>query len=371
MGVPGGETGTTARRAGDAPLEQMLSDSLYPHVQRQYLLVCGQLMAMLKERHGMMECLQAMRSFFLLEAGDAMRDFCAPVFERARRRECWRDVSFLNTALQEALRHHAHARRLTVELEEVSVEGQPQPINTLYGLTLHYEAPWPVSLVLSPPAEAVYRQVFTLLLQIKWVKHSLDTLRFQALTDAAFPRGEDDAQDGNDAVPGGQQGPERSSSSSSRRRGLGQPCPLAHRMFLLRVKFMHFVNSLHTYVLTRILHSTWLEFGPRLNGAYDLDELLAAHGDFLAAIHDRCLLRDRVSYVKQAIMKVCNLALVFADRWRAGPTALRADVLARTEGDLKSCHVFLVTILNKAVRRGSFPHLESLALALAAGMERK
>uniref|UniRef100_A0A4W3JCR5 Uncharacterized protein n=2 Tax=Callorhinchus milii TaxID=7868 RepID=A0A4W3JCR5_CALMI len=39
------------------------------------------------------------------------------------------------------------------------------------------------------------------------------------------------------------------------------------------------------------------------------------------------------------------------------------------ESDFKNCHMFLVTVLNKAVCRGSFPHLESLASSLMAGME--
>lgn len=207
-----------------------------------------------------------------------------------------------------------------------------------------------------------------------------------------------------------------------------------HRMFLLRVKLMHFVNSLHNYIMTRvgvfsfffffflvrvdlyptprlldikhghvlplsiyvqILHSTGLEFQHQVQEAKDLDQLIKIHYRYLSTIHDRCLLREKVrrtlaysinaapyenrvgvsdhltdsgiscaniyslnhavdyfpvrarppgvlflpesdvsfvkltrvmkvslcfqvSFVKEAIMKVLNLVLIFSDRWQAG-----------------------------------------------------
>uniref|UniRef100_H3B9W7 Gamma-tubulin complex component n=1 Tax=Latimeria chalumnae TaxID=7897 RepID=H3B9W7_LATCH len=142
-----------------------------------------------------------------------------------------------------------------------------------------------------------------------------------------------------------------------------------HRMFLLRVKLMHFVNSLHNYIMTRILHSTGLEFQHQVEEAKDLDQLIKIHYRYLSTIHDRCLLREKVSFVKEAIMKVLNLVLIFSDRWQAGLGAWKIESIDKMESDFKNCHMFLVTVLTKAVCRGSFPHLESLALSLMAGME--
>lgn len=38
---------------------------------------------------------------------------------------------------------------------------------------------------------------------------------------------------------------------------------------------------------------------------------------------------------------------------------LRIESIDKMESDFKNCHMFLVTILNKAVCRGSFPHCKS------------
>ena len=40
----------------------------------------------------------------------------------------------------------------------------------------------------------------------------------------------------------------------------------------------------------------------------------------------------------------------------------RMESIEKMESDFKNCHMFLVTILNKAVCRGSFPHCEYLML---------
>ena len=51
----------------------------------------------------LLEYLQAMRNYFLLEAGDTMYDFYTAIFERVLEKESWQQLSFLNAQLQEAV----------------------------------------------------------------------------------------------------------------------------------------------------------------------------------------------------------------------------------------------------------------------------
>lgn len=111
-----------------------------------------------------------------------------------------------------------------------------------------------------------------------------------------------------------------------------------HRMFLLRVKLMHFVNSLHNYIMTRvgflygtgsesdswifkshililsiyvqILHSTGLEFQHQVQEAKDLDQLIKVHYRYLSTIHDRCLLREKVHHTLVYKLYCVSLAAV-------------------------------------------------------------
>ncbi|KAI7807663.1 gamma-tubulin complex component 5 [Triplophysa rosa] len=330
--------------------ELTLRSCLYPHIERRYIECCGNLMRTLKKDYRLLEYLQAMRNYFLLEAGDTMYDFYTAIFDKVLEKESWQQLAFLKVQLQEAVgqRHPEDSSRLSIFLETLDPGRKKQPVNNLDGLTLSYKVPWPVDIVISSECQKIYNQVFLLLLQIKWAKYSLDTLRFSDLTAAAKKQEGSQSEESTTKEPINQQ---------------------IHRMFLLKVKLMHFVNSLHNYIMTRILHSTGLEFQHQVQEAKDLDQLIKIHYRYLSTIHDRCLLREKVSFVKEAIMKVLNLVLIFSDRWQAGFGAWKIESIDKMESDFKNCHMFLVTILNKAVCRGSFPHLESLALSLMAGFE--
>ncbi|XP_073726412.1 gamma-tubulin complex component 5 isoform X1 [Misgurnus anguillicaudatus] len=330
--------------------ELTLRSCLYPHIERRYIECCGNLMRTLKKDYRLLEYLQAMRNYFLLEAGDTMYDFYTAIFDKVLEKESWQQLAFLNVQLQEAVgqRHPEDSSRLSIFLETIDPGRKKQPVNNLDGLTLSYKVPWPVDIVISSECQKIYNQVFLLLLQIKWAKYSLDTLRFSDMTVAAKKQESCQSEASTSKEPVNQQ---------------------IHRMFLLKVKLMHFVNSLHNYIMTRILHSTGLEFQHQVQEAKDLDQLIKIHYRYLSTIHDRCLLREKVSFVKEAIMKVLNLVLIFSDRWQAGFGAWKIESIDKMESDFKNCHMFLVTILNKAVCRGSFPHLESLALSLMAGFE--
>ncbi|XP_070256905.1 gamma-tubulin complex component 5 isoform X4 [Myotis yumanensis] len=336
--------------------EFTLRSCLYPHIDKQYLDCCGNLMQTLKKDYRLVEYLQAMRNFFLMEGGDTMYDFYTSIFDKIREKETWQNVSFLNVQLQEAVgqRYPEDSSRLSISFENVDTAKKKLPVHILDGLTLSYKVPWPVDIVISSECQKIYNQVFLLLLQIKWAKYSLDVLLFGELA------GQPPLQDGLLC------GQEMAAQFGPQKKPVRQQI---HRMFLLRVKLMHFVNSLHNYIMTRILHSTGLEFQHQIEEAKDLDQLIKIHYRYLSTIHDRCLLREKVSFVKEAIMKVLNLALMFADGWQAGLGAWQMESIEKMESDFKNCHMFLVTILNKAVCRGSFPHLESLALSLMAGME--
>uniref|UniRef100_A0A671FBS8 Gamma-tubulin complex component n=1 Tax=Rhinolophus ferrumequinum TaxID=59479 RepID=A0A671FBS8_RHIFE len=339
--------------------ELTLRSCLYPHIDKQYLDCCGNLMQTLKKDYRLVEYLQAMRNFFLMEGGDTMYDFYTSIFDKIREKETWQNVSFLNVQLQEAVgqRYPEDSSRLSISFENVDTAKKKLPVHTLDGLTLSYKVPWPVDIVISLECQKIYNQVFLLLLQIKWAKYSLDVLLFGELAGTAEkPQLKEGLLCEQDAA----------ALSGPQKKPVTQQ---THRLFLLRVKLMHFVNSLHNYIMTRILHSTGLEFQHQIQEAKDLDQLIKIHYRYLSTIHDRCLLREKVSFVKEAIMKVLNLALMFADGWQAGLGAWQLESIEKMESDFKNCHMFLVTILNKAVCRGSFPHLESLALSLMAGME--
>ena len=94
-------------------------------------------------------------------------------------------------------------------MEPIDPARKKHPVNNLEVLTLSYKVsnvivfayisfrlfeaasiyllcsvkvPWPVDIVISSECQKIYNQVFLLLLQIKWAKYSLDTLRFSGMS---------------------------------------------------------------------------------------------------------------------------------------------------------------------------------------------
>jgi gamma-tubulin complex component 5 len=182
-----------------------------------------------------------MRNFFLMEGGDTMYDFCTSIFDKIREKETWQNASFLNVQLQEAVgqRYPEDSSRLSISFENVDPAKKKLPVHILDGLTLSYKVPWPVDIVISLECQKIYNQVFLLLLQIKWAKYSLDVLLFGELANTAeTPQLKEGFLHGQDTVA--QFGPHKEPVRQQ-----------IHRMFLLRVKLMHFVNSLHNYIMTR------------------------------------------------------------------------------------------------------------------------
>ncbi|KAI8510979.1 Gamma-tubulin complex component 5 [Branchiostoma belcheri] len=331
---------------GGQPVQLALQRCLYPHILQRCNTVSRLLVELLKTEYQLGDYLQAMHNFFLMEAGDAMHNFCTPLFAMLSGGEEWQDVSMLNSQLHSAVQQHysQDADRLSVTVEATQME-ESQPIQQLQGLTLSYRVPWPVDIVITSACQHVYNQVFQFLLQLKWAKYCLDELKFADLSSA-------DVQ----TVP---EGPAETDDVPARQR--------EHRMHLLRLRLLHFINALHSYFMTRILYTTTLEFQKELSEACDLSRVIEAHTAFLTKLYQRCMLHKKAGLLKMAVRRMLNMAVSFQTLWVCGLHNISLESLETIEDDFKKCNDFLGSFFINMSRRGSFPHMESLALSLRMG----
>ncbi|KAI0207330.1 Gamma-tubulin complex component 5 [Lamellibrachia satsuma] len=348
-----------------SPVKLLLQTCLYPHISRCYTMTSDRLLQTLKEKFGLMDYFTTVRSLYLMEAGDTMYDFYTPLFDKLCFHESWQDVSFLNMSLRESLQtgFSSQADRLFVAVTEGTESGRmwsKEPIYALQGLTLQYEVPWPINIILNSRCMQIYNQVFTFLLQIKRAKYNLDRLSFMDLEhDNLMSRPQPSGEGFLSAMMSSPLTPREDESSIS----------LTHRVHLLKMRLMHFVNSLHNYMMTRILHSTGLEFHREMEDAHDLDLVIATHARYMRKVHERCLLHQKVQFIKDIVTQVLNLALTFADHWNESIHSFSVKFLLEMEMTLSRCIQFLASFLNNTIKRGSFPHLESLAFALVTSNE--
>lgn len=147
--------------------------------------------------------------------------------------------------------------------------------------------------------------------------------------------------------------------------------PMVHRFHLLRMRISHVINSLSTFVMTRVVHSLGLEFQEKLDAATDLDQVRQLHDWYVGELKDRCLLRDRAAAVNTAILEIFNAAYDCRRCWDticlgAEAVALEAAVVDAElefrllERRFKKAVRFLVTLLEGAVKKDIYPHLAGL-----------
>jgi gamma-tubulin complex component 5 len=262
----------------------------------------------------------AIRQFFFMEAGHTMHSFCTSLFDMVRNGERWNDPSTLNALFQHSAGDmHGHiAERLLIHVKERDNRREVLPIHELNSLQLSLVVPWPANIVISEESIQVCNRIFLFLLHIKRAKWSLDQWSWKGVC--------------------------------------GVECGLLHKLQLLRAKLLHFVNTLHTHIMRRILHSTGIEFEEAVAEVDDIDSLADIHRRYVNKIHDRCLLNERASYVKEAIHRSLSLALILAFKLQKGAQCISEETVDQIDRDFQQCNQFLVSFLSSLVQRGSYPH---------------
>jgi gamma-tubulin complex component 5 len=331
------ELQSMAGRLTNTPVHVIIQNCLYPHILEVCKKASGCLVRILHTEFNLLDHFRTVQLILLMEAGDTMHHFASDIFSRIQRGERWRDVLYLNSLLQEVLLpHYPHLEKLwSVQVEcEDTEESGVDLLSSITSLSLHYQVPWPVTTVFPPPLMRRYNDIFHFLLQVKWAKWSLETLQVKGHLREATAR------------------PSLSL--------------LLHQLLLLRARFLHCVNSLYHYLMTRILHSIGLQFQGQVREARDLDSVLRLHGDYVSTIFDRCLLNKKALIVKEAVLKTLRLTLGFRKKWDRGLYNFSGADGQKMESEFSKCSHFLVTCLNNTVKRGSFPYLESLAFSLSS-----
>ncbi|KAL0024129.1 hypothetical protein WJX77_000413 [Trebouxia sp. C0004] len=321
------------------PVDHLLDECLIQPIQEQVDMVGGVLLARLLGEWGLMHQLTILRNVFLLGC-PLLMPFASALYGRLHKGQKLSSLSHfeLEVMLQQSLadqpphRPGDHAlpppNTLSVELvhqnpsasmSRASSSGEGCArcnVAELLPLRLHYRVPWPLSIIVDDATLVKYNQVLTFLLQVRWAKWSLERVRVKA------GRGEAG-------------------------RPLEHGDVLAHQL-------SHFVNTLHQFVMDRLLHGAWLALEQALEGAKSLEEVKAAHSRFVVAVQRQCLLAPDKTWklIEGVVVQILNQVLQFADLQQKlrtpGTKVSVADVRAELEAldaKFKDRHRYLLKVL--------------------------
>ena len=66
-----------------------------------------------------------------------------------------------------------------------------------------------------------------------------------------------------------------------------------HRINLCHHEMLHFVSTIHNYIMVEVLESSWKLFLDDLNSVGDLDQLIQVKRKFVDGILDKALLNEK------------------------------------------------------------------------------
>ncbi|XP_054723780.1 gamma-tubulin complex component 5-like [Uloborus diversus] len=282
--------------------------------------ICGRLMNLLKEKYHIMTHILNMRIFY---------------------NESWQDISFLYSALQNAISESKECcENLGIYLDSQNSEVKiKKPLSFLNSLQLFYEVEWPISIILGTQVQTQYSEIFSFLLQIKCAKYLLDKL-YSIRLDASGTAV-------NEIV-----------KAISRHEYPKQQ--KTHGMYIMRMRLLFFVNGLHNYIMSRIHNSFDVEFSKELQNSRTIDDVIVVHNAYLKSLHEKCLLDKRLLRLKEQICDVLNLCYTFQQLWLKGIDRVCLEDLQNIEEKFSKYCNFLFCVFNTSLRRGVYSHLENL-----------
>ena len=83
-----------------------------------------------------------------------------------------------------------------------------------------------------------------------------------------------------------------------------------HRLQLLRAWLMHFINSVHYYMMECVLESAHIRLDNALTQTCHLGEMIAFHDRFIDSVHSQCLQQPSGAYIRDAINEVIPVFLI-------------------------------------------------------------
>ena len=392
--------------------------------------------------------LNFVRSVYLMESGDLMSEFYNSIFKAASQQLVRKNTKKSNIPYSEwsidslsltVLLHDCLYRRPPmsedmVERFTVKNYGTSDTLTDLENnIHIAYHVDWPMNIVLHSTSLSMYNKVFQFLLKVKhslWALQEIDAkeislslekaqkLRQIAVKEYEFAGDSDDDESHLTSKRS------KSKSKSSRRVLITKDDEMKekrkiHRILVLRSWLLHFVTNVHSYLMTRVLHTTQLELQGVLleegdNKVNDLDDIILSHNKYIERIHDRCFLHQSAGVLREAVIKVLNTCLdlhkyvsqfvndyneltiipseidnsdesdidlqslkakqyhLYKSTISLGPDLLISDkLLCNFEANYFRSHQFLATTLRSLSQKRNVPHLEGLAAALLHSVPRR
>ena len=396
-------------------LELSMKQSMIDSILSQYQMVNRASLHLYFRKLNLKGHLEALRRYLLMQAGDVMEAFSTNLFEGMRRNPPtnWHIAANVQGAFDTAIRqcgkgHDELHRNFVFSVKdgspghEVSVL-RSDKLHVLDHITLEYDVPWPVNVVITSKSLQAYNRIFSFFLRLRRITYEMRQLwkMFKAKRQRSFKAvgikysllspstkgsrrlrsrsslhssvsslgaaDDDEQSDYGSSHPPQMHGRRQSIAEISHEDMITHEKRL-RELELFRLEMQHLTNTLQGYLITEVLDTCWIEFCSKLEAAKTVYELRTAHEEYILRALHRCFLGDKTKTVMSVIDPLLQLMLLFKskvaqlDFENRIPTRSWNEVTKVVE-DVRRHSDFLYTVLRKLAQRG-FQHMHDLVVRL-------
>ncbi|XP_027211363.2 gamma-tubulin complex component 5 [Penaeus vannamei] len=365
----------------------LLSSAISPLIRKKEEELSARLTQVLLEKYHMDRHCQAVRSILLMEAGDVMHEFYSHLFSKIDIGESIDGIS-LTLHLQDCVTRLvpdlaplfsvsvSSASGFLNSAEENKTDNQSVPADSMLGkdsnqtkeeeqdknklgsdsttmplskaglpdISINYQVPYPVNLLLSEKVLSQYNILFRFCLSIKRATNGLERLKFKDL--ASW-----------NAVIG---------SGSNTEDAAGPLLSRLHRLQLLRLWLLCFTRELHDH----FANTVFLPFHQTVEKLFlsrpSLNVIITEHEKLLNRLITNCLMGSgKTSSPLQIVLnKVFWLSQRLGQLWRRDIGRVTCNELSAIETQYAQVHRYLVNFLTRLTTTNYLPHLEGLTRTL-------
>jgi len=266
-----------------SPFTELFDMAFDGWITSQYHSSSSVLRRQLETECGLQRSLDALEFIYFCRNGAISSNTTVKIFERidhGNRR--WNDSFVLTKLFQEAFSSLA-----CVDVDSLEVRSSAKAtydnsqrtqrsMSVLEDLCVNYTLSWPVANIVRLESMEVYQRVSVFVTQIQRAKYLLQR---QKLSGAA--------------------------SKSNK-----APLSLIYR---LHYQLLWLTNTILTYTMDVVLSATTTDMRASMRRAEDMDSMIKVHEEYISQLQDRCLLTKQHSPIRQAVISLLDLTVLFSD----------------------------------------------------------
>ncbi|KAF5295158.1 hypothetical protein FQR65_LT10546 [Abscondita terminalis] len=329
-------------------LKLYLQQSILLPLTAQMKLVTNELLKFFINDQMYLKHLNSLKNYFFLLDGEFGRNITDNLFKKLYDVNFPMDLINIHTltvlvykAIDYSTKLHDHSQCLSFrvnDLPQVFDLGNPDVFDCI---SLTYKTSWPLNILLPSDSISKYDEVFKFLLKLHRVSWVLQKI-FQDLKSLL--------------------------KETELRKTVVMSSPQYRRLHQFRHIMTHFIQTLQTYIVSEVLHSSWEIFENRLKSITTINQLYALHTTYIKNILFMCLLNQKSAPLQKVLNKIFIVILKFYDYLRSRSWYSIDGVFMHPNykkledifGNFQELMSFLFKLGHKVVKSGYQPHLLQL-----------